>query len=404
VAVPHDATPARIPPSADIVGIGVVAMSLLLGRRLKDDEFLVSLGDLCETLTETNSGRTQQLSAAFRNWLAHALQFDPQNAYATTQEAQVAFEEVLAREKSYVTSPAQLDRFITAFERIAGEPRKPSLPPPNTPLSAALPDEPLPEPVTTPAYSGDVVASTAAGTAHPPVAAAKTTPTSSEYAGLTGTDAPSALAPTKAPGVSTVSIPVPAEETEDLRSDLAAAPAGRVAVPGWRRWLTPALGVIALAEALAIGWLMASGDSTPTNRGELVIQSRPLAARVSIDGEERGITPFQTEVAPGAHVVEVRVGRSEPRVIPVNIRAGVQTGLYVELQSVATVGGLEVRSEPGKARVSVGGQFRGETPLVLKDLPPGEVEVLVQAGGRQVKQTVRIEPGITSQLVVPLAR
>jgi hypothetical protein len=103
-------------------------------------------------------------------------------------------------------------------------------------------------------------------------------------------------------------------------------------------------------------------------------------------------------------VLEIRVGRSEPRVIPLVIRPGSQSGLYVELQSVATVGGLEIRSEPAKARVSVGGQYRGLTPLVLKDLPPGEVEVLLQSGTRQLRQTVRIEPGITHQLVVPLDR
>jgi hypothetical protein len=68
------------------------------------------------------------------------------------------------------------------------------------------------------------------------------------------------------------------------------------------------------------------------------------------------------------------------------------------------VGGLEVRSDPVKARVMIAGQFRGETPLVLKDLPPGDVEVVVQAGSREIKQIVRIEPGITSQLVVPLGR
>jgi hypothetical protein len=160
---------------------------------------------------------------------------------------------------------------------------------------------------------------------------------------------------------------------------------------------------LAIIEAGVIGWLVTS-TSAVANNGTLTIQSRPVAARVSIDGEERGITPFEAEVTPGSHVVEVRVGRSEPRVIPVVIRDGVQTGLYVELQSVATVGGLEVRSDPGKARVTVSGQYRGETPLVLKDLPPGDVDVLVQSGGREVRQRVRIEPGITSQLVVPLGR
>jgi hypothetical protein len=81
-----------------------------------------------------------------------------------------------------------------------------------------------------------------------------------------------------------------------------------------------------------------------------------------------------------------------------------QTSLYVELQSVATVGGLEVRTEPANARVTISGQNRGVTPLVLRDLPPGEMEVVVRLGSREVRQTVRIEPGITSQLVVPMGR
>lgn len=160
----------------------------------------------------------------------------------------------------------------------------------------------------------------------------------------------------------------------------------------------------AVVEAVLIAWLLSRGGPTLSDRGELMVQSRPVAARVTVDGEDRGVTPLTTELAAGAHVLEIRVGKSEPRVIPVEIRGGVQNGIYVELQSVATVGGLEVRSAPGTAKVSVGGQYRGVTPLVMKDLPPGEVEVTLQSGKRQVRQTVRIEPGITSQLVVPLER
>jgi hypothetical protein len=176
------------------------------------------------------------------------------------------------------------------------------------------------------------------------------------------------------------------------------------ALPAWRRFALPALIALAVIQSALIGWLVMGDGSAIVSGGELAIQSRPAAARIAIDGEERGVTPYQGPVAPGSHVVEVRVGRSEPRVIPIVVRAGVQTNLYVELQSVATVGGLEVRSDPAKARVTVGGQFRGETPLVLKDLPPGDVEVVLHAGSREIKQVVRIEPGITSQLVVPLGR
>ena len=53
----------------------------------------------------------------------------------------------------------------------------------------------------------------------------------------------------------------------------------------------------------------------------------------------------------GAHVLEVQSGKSEPRVIPLMIQAGVQTSQYVELQGVAKTGALEIRSEPaGRAR------------------------------------------------------
>jgi hypothetical protein len=177
-----------------------------------------------------------------------------------------------------------------------------------------------------------------------------------------------------------------------------------VPLPLWRKHAFVALIALVAIEGVAIAWLLSRGGPAMLDRGELVVQSRPVAARVSIDGEERGITPLTVELSPGSHVLEVRVGRSEPRVIPLMIRAGVQTGMYVELQSVATVGGLEVRTDSAKARVTIGGQDRGVTPLVLRDLPPGEIEVVVRLGAREVRQTVRIEPGITSQLVVPLGR
>jgi hypothetical protein len=164
------------------------------------------------------------------------------------------------------------------------------------------------------------------------------------------------------------------------------------------------LAAIAVIEAIAIAWIISRGGPAVLDMGELVVQSRPVAARVTIDGEERGLTPYTAGLSPGAHVLEVRVGRSEPRVIPLMIRPGVQTALYVELQSVATVGGLEVRSDPPNARVIISGQERGVTPLVLRDLPPGEIEVVVRLGAREVRPKVRIEPGITSQLVVPLGR
>ena len=389
VAVPHDAAVTRIPPSADVVGIGVVAISLLLGRRLRDDEYLVSLGDLFDTLTETSAGNTTKLSSTFRAWVARTLQFEPTTSYQSTQEAQVAFEEMLARERSYVsTTTVQLDRFITNFERVAGAPRVPTRAP--EPIVAVPPPPPTAPAIATPAMSAPPPVIAPEPTFAPaPVIAAPSPALASPTFAMPAEDGPASAAPSWSP--------------HDTHHD-AALHVPAAVVPAWKRYALPALSVLVVIQAAAIAWLIAGDGSAIVNGGRLTIQSRPAAARVSIDGEDRGVTPFEGTVSPGSHIVEVRVGRSEPRVIPLVIREGLQTGLYVELQSVATVGGLEVRSEPVKARVSVSGQYRGETPLTLKDLPPGDVEVLVQAGGREVRQTVRIEPGITSQLVVPLGR
>lgn len=392
VALPHDASAGRIPPSADVVGIGVVAISLLLGRRLRDDEYLVALGDLAESLTETSAGSTRPLSDTFRAWLARALQFEPEESYQSPHEAQVAFEEMLARERSYLATSNQLDRFIATFEQTAGAP---SMPGRNDDHPAAE-DEPAMVATLTaiaqapPSARKSSGVRLAAAVATPPVPVAAPAPVAGPPPGTLDAFA---LDDGGAPDGADPEAPSGADEPDAVH-----LPEAR----GIRRFALPALAALAIIQAGAIVWL-ATADR-PSTSGELSIQSRPVAARVTIDGEERGVTPLQAEVSAGSHVVEVRVGRSEPRVIPVMVRAGVQTGLYIELQSVATVGGLEVRSEPGKARVTVAGQYRGETPLVLGDLPPGEVEVIIHGGTREVRQKVRIEPGITSQLVVPLSR
>ena len=64
--------------------------------------------------------------------------------------------------------------------------------------------------------------------------------------------------------------------------------------------------------------------------------------------------------------------------------------------------GWTCAASPTRARVTIDGRYRGDTPLVLRDLAPGDHEVLLEAGRQKIKQTVQVEPGITSQLVVPM--
>jgi len=325
----------RANPRADAHGIGVVALSLLLGRVLADEEYPNQLGGLLASANERRDGDLTPLSKALLTWLTRALQLEVSTAFQSPHEAQVAFESVLASDRAYVTSSKALDEWVTA-------------------VGGAI-----------------------------------------EQSRQTATLAP--LASAFARG-----------DSGELRRDPAGAASGREGGPSSapaRNPLVLALIVFAIVQSGVVLWLWNRDPGAPrTGEGELVVQSRPVAARVSIDGEERGVTPLTIALPSGAHVLEVQSGKSEPRVIPLTIQAGVQTAQYIELQNVALTGGLEIRSDPAGAKVTIDGQARGSTPLTIRDLAPGDHQIVLEGGGRKVTQAVRIDAGITAQLVVPLPR
>lgn len=323
----------RANPRADAHAIGVVALSLLLGRSLAEDEYPTQLSALVDSAVEYRSGETAPLSKALSSWLTRALQFDISNSFQSPHEAQVAFESVLASDRAYVTSSPALDEWIAKVGAVLDQSRS---------TSAVAPAQ-------------------APSTTAPQTPEAPTAPQAPE--------APSTSALTRHPVV-----------------------------------LALALLVVVLSSLVAWLWTRDAGGPR-AGEGELVVQSRPVAARVSIDGEERGVTPLTLSLPSGAYVLEVQSGKSEPRVIPLTIQAGVQTAQYIELQNVALTGGLDVRSDPPGARVTIDGQSRGTTPVTVRDLAPGDHQVVLEAsGGRKVTQSVRIDAGITAQLVVPLPR
>jgi hypothetical protein len=173
--------------------------------------------------------------------------------------------------------------------------------------------------------------------------------------------------------------------------------------PWWRSTTAvAALLVLAILQGVLAGWQWTRPVAGLGGDGELVVQSRPEGARVVIDDTDRGVTPLTVTLSPGTHVLQLRAGASEPRIIPLTIRPGVQTAQYVELQGVAVTGVLEVRSEPPQARVTIDGRERGSTPLTLRDVMPGDYQVVLERAGWKSTQVVRVEPGTTAQLVVPI--
>jgi hypothetical protein len=172
-----------------------------------------------------------------------------------------------------------------------------------------------------------------------------------------------------------------------------------------RRWGLVAAAAVALVAVSTGGvfaarrYLMPAAESAV---GTLSINSNPPGARVTVDGQDRGVTPLSMTLKPGGHVVELQ-GAGEPRTVPVTIVAGAQVSQYLELpKSVTAFGQLQIRSEPAGAEVTVDGIGRGKAPVLVESLAPGDHAVVLEGEGATVRQAVSVEAGMTASLVVPL--
>jgi hypothetical protein len=469
VAMPASAGLPRSNQRSDAHAIGVVAVSMLLGRPLADDEFPAQLPSLVESAQEFRDGEPKPLSASFASWLTRALQFEVRNAFQAPSDAQLAFESVLASDRSYVTSSAKLEAWVADVGGRIDERRRPK-PDPEVLRQQELEREQALERQREEERQRELERQREAEREQERERELVRLrelerERAEELERLREQERQRALEVERlreqerereqqreqerereqqrererelerqreqererelARALEQASA-VPAavaEDTFEPRQDVAAAPVvvpppvdapapfdaeaeAMAPAPPSRSPLMYGLGGLVLLLLLAVGWL-ATRDTSGGMRegeGELAVQSRPQGARVVVDGEERGVTPLTLRLNSGAHVLEVQVGNSEPRVIPLTIQAGVQTSQYIELQGVTATGTLEVRSQPSGARVIIDGQPRGTTPATVRDLAAGQHTVVLEAGGRKATQTVKIEAGSTAQLMVPMPR
>lgn len=433
VAMPPGAGGRAVSQRGDVIQVGVTVLSLVLGRRLRDDEFPERLEGLVKSARQKTPAIVDApLSPGLGDWLLRALQLGAKN-FATLFEAQMALERLLTSDLALLAQPSELDQAVARFERFMPvvelpEPPLMAPPPPDlVPMAVAF-DRPVPppplEPVaakadTMPAPEVEVEveaeAEPAVGETPAPVPVVADAPAAVHAA----TPAPAPVVeiapplhsePVAEPSPKAAAPVVsmrPAAHVDERPASVARDDDAPVAsVPDLSWWqsgrLVAALFVVALVQTAVLGWLLTRPSENLGADGELVVNSQPQGATVVVDDREHGVTPLTMRISPGTHVLQVRAGSAEPRVIPLSIRPGVQTAQYVEMQGVATTGVLEVRSEPSKAKVTIDGRERGSTPLTLRDVAPGSYKVVLERGGWKSTQTVRIDPGTTAQLVVPI--
>ncbi len=124
--------------------------------------------------------------------------------------------------------------------------------------------------------------------------------------------------------------------------------------------------------------------------GALAVQGTPEAV-VTLDRERLGIAPARWEdIAAGAHVLRVEKEGFHPFEVEIEIPAGGTRIVEAELAEV--LGSIVVESDLPGAMVFLDRAFRGNTPVTIPDLAPGEYGLTVSAEGHEVQRR-RVEVG-----------
>ncbi len=429
VAMPPSAGLPRFDHRADVTGLGLVALALILGRPLAADEYPLRIPALLESARERSAlGDERPLSAPLRAWLARTLQLDVRRAFASAPEAAAALEELASDDTMYVAAPVALETFLSRYIASLLEPPLQAPPQPAAAIAVAA----APVPAAAPAVAVAVAAPVpAAVPSHQP--AHQELPADLAYLA----PAPAVPAPVAAvtPAASMANAILAGvddfleeEEEEETANEAhetsheashADAPRtlfnpeapftaqpvqARSAPRGSRRRMGLAIAVavvVALATAGFAGFKAYGRSSAAPALGALNVQSNPAEVPVYVDGIARGRTPVRLTLAAGAHILELR-GSGVPRVIPLNVGAGAEVSQYLEFAEVPLTGQLAVQSDPAGATVVVDGVVRGVAPLTVSDLSPGDHQVELRSEGASARHTVTVQAGGTASLLAPL--
>jgi len=176
---------------------------------------------------------------------------------------------------------------------------------------------------------------------------------------------------------------------------------------GWRgRALAVRIGVaalcVAVGAAVSFGYLRFS--SRAARPAVLTIETDPSGLDVTIDGVSRGRTPLTLTLPPRSYEAVVGSGDGK-RIVKATLAAGAtvvqrleMTTTPVHSAAIATI--LRVETEPSGRTIQVDGIARGVSPLTLRDLAPGEHQVIAVNGREPVARRISVRAGETTSLLL----
>jgi hypothetical protein len=369
---------------ADVAQIGMIALALLLGRPIADDEYPGNIASLANGSFGLGGG-FEPIPDWLRTWLAQALSLEPTRWFASAVEARHAFELGL-KAGGHSVSQDKLEEYARFDETEIAGPAPAPVPAVAAPAPAPRSAPPTPAVIPTPSVVSTPPAVIPTPTVTPAPVVAASTSTPEPFRMIARSPRPS--------------------RDEEAEMPQTHVPQGHTrAIANYRpRLVAAAVLVVALTSGgvmAARRYLAAPAAVTPAT-GTVVVNTDPSGAAVVIDGEAHGTTPVTATLNAGPHTIDLSSGGAH-RTMTLNVTANAQLSQFIEMpKAAAGSGDLQVRTDPAGAKVSVDGQTRGVSPLTVQGLAPGNHVVVLQNDLGSVNEDVTIQPGATASLVVPM--
>jgi PEGA domain len=357
---------ARIDARNDVVQLGTVALSMLLGRTITLTDFQRNLPALLDEFSAMAAASPSAFAAPLRVWLEHALQLSP-HPYRSAADAQEGLKELPASSMSPSALAVATAGFLEAF----------------------------------PPHEGDLTdhGSTARLEIARPLRPQQIGPLSNRRS------VPNLIGDNR--------------DGADSGPEIATTPGGGAAADRTRRknfvgaWIAIALGLVALAEGAVIAWLAVRKPASVVEPA-VVIESPVPGDTVMVDGRPVGTTPLQLTVSSSTRAIRLVHAAIAPAIESTGTAAPVPAAgdarALAEIEEAGTrqrSGGVRV-SSPIELKVLEGDRVLGSTadgPIVTS-AGTHQLDLLNTAVGYRVRQTVTIRAGVLTPLTItpPMGR
>ncbi|MGE3512121.1 MAG: PEGA domain-containing protein [Vicinamibacterales bacterium] len=318
-ALPRSTGLPRLDQRADVTQVGVVALSLLLGRPLRADEYPMGIVEaLTSARMHTPGGGTEPLPGPLRDWLVRALHLDPRLAYGS---ALAAFDDLMALRLDLPTRAERPRRVEPRDTDAAGLPSVGTLAAESqcTVLSS----------------SADLGLDTFPSEADPPLESNTAPPGGSAPDDFPDFPVSEATGRTGAAPAESRTLAAASGPTVKVAARGSQAPPLTPVVRGARSHMVVATVVAAaLATAILVMGVLARvlGDPVdPRTTGTVTIATVPAGAAAILNGRWVGMTPLTIDVEAGTHTLELRGADGRVRILPVRLAPGRQLEQYIEM-------------------------------------------------------------------------